>query len=105
MRMKPEDPCPLKDKKVRVALAAKSMPIVADGIAKLEEALKIDPEYDDAMAYVNLLYRERADLQDSTDACKADTETADNWVQKLLAIKKIKAERKPVSGGITTESK
>ena len=36
---------------------------------------------------------------------KKDVEEADNWVQKALATKKIKAERKPQAGGITTESK
>ena len=29
----------------------------------LEKALELRPDYDDAMAYMNLMYRERADLQ------------------------------------------
>ena len=103
MSMKPEDPGPLKDKKVRAELAAQNMPVITEGIKDLDEALKIDPEYDDAMAYMNLLYREKADLEDSTEAYKKDTETADGWVQKALQTKKIKQERKPASGGITAE--
>ncbi|MFN7994791.1 MAG: hypothetical protein U0Q18_14385 [Bryobacteraceae bacterium] len=103
--MKPEDPGPVKDKKVREALMAKNGPIVDEGIKDLDRALKIDPEYDDAMAYMNLLYREKADLEDSTEAYKKDTETADGWVQKNLETRKIKAERKPTGGGITTETK
>jgi Tfp pilus assembly protein PilF len=104
MSMKPEDPGPLKDKKVRAELAEKNMPVINDGIKQLDEALKIDPEYDDAMAYMNLLYREKADLEDTTEAYKKDTETADAWVQKALQTKKIKQERKPAnSGGITAE--
>ncbi len=105
MGMKPEDPGPLKDKKVRDDLQAKNTPVVDEGIKNLEKALQIDPEYDDAMAYMNLLYREKADLEDSGDAYKKDTEQADNWMQKSLQTKKIKAERKPASGGITTETK
>jgi len=103
--MKPEDPGPIKDKKVREELAAKSGPVVDEGIKNLEKALQIDPEYDDAMAYLNLLYREKADVEDSVEAYKKDTETADNYVQKSLETRKIKAERKPTGGGITQETK
>ncbi|HZT32027.1 MAG TPA: tetratricopeptide repeat protein [Bryobacteraceae bacterium] len=103
MGMKPEDPGPLKDKKVRDELRAKNLPIVEDGIKDLEKALQIDPEYDDAMAYVNLLYREKADLEENAEDYKKDTDMADSFVQKALQTKKIKAERKPAGGGITTE--
>src|SRR5215217_840590 len=91
--MKPEDPGPIKDPKVREELKAKWGPLVEDGIKNLQKALDIDPEYDDAMAYMNLLIRERADLADSPDMYKKDIQTADNWVQKALTTKKIKAER------------
>jgi tetratricopeptide (TPR) repeat protein len=103
--MKPEDPGPIKDKKAREELAAKNLPIAEEGIQDLQKALQIDPEYDDAMAYMNLLLREKADLEDSPATYKKDTEEADNWVQKSLETRKIKAERKPAGGGITTETK
>jgi hypothetical protein len=57
------------------------------------------------MAYMNLLLREKADLEDSSVAYKKDTDEADNWIQKSLETRKIKAERKPTGGGITTETK
>jgi tetratricopeptide (TPR) repeat protein len=91
--MKPEDPGPIKDKKVREELKAKWGPVVEEGIRNLQKALEIDPEYDDAMAYMNLLIRERADLADSPEEYKKDVQTADNWVQKALETKRIKAER------------
>lgn len=103
--MKPEDPGPIKDKKVREELAVKNEPIVDEGIKDLQTALQLDPEYDDAMAYMNLLLREKADLEDSPATYKKDTEQADNWVQKSLETRKIKAERKPANGGITAETK
>jgi tetratricopeptide (TPR) repeat protein len=103
MGMKPEDPGPLKDKKVRDELRAKNSPTIDDGIKNLEKALQIDTEYDDAMAYLNLLNREKADLEETSDAYKADTKVADDWVQKALQTKKIKSERKPAGGGITAE--
>ena len=105
MNMKPEDPGPLKDKKVRDELKAKYRPMLDEAVANMQKALDIDKEYDDAMAYMNLLVRYRADLDDSTVEYKKDIDEADNWVQKALATKKIKAERKPQAGGITTESK
>jgi Tfp pilus assembly protein PilF len=101
--MKPEDPGPIKDKKVREELKQQNEALVMDGIKNLEKALEIDPEYDDAMAYANLLHRELADLAASPDEYKKETEIADNFVQKALETKKIKAERKPAHGGITTE--
>lgn len=91
--MKPEDPGPIKDKKVKEELTAQWLETVNKGITHLERALQIDPEYDEAMAYMNLLIRERADLADSSEQYKKDIEVADNWVQKALDTKKIKAER------------
>ncbi|MEZ5353544.1 MAG: tetratricopeptide repeat protein [Bryobacteraceae bacterium] len=102
--MKPEDPGPLKDKKIREPLAAELMPIINKGIENLEKALQVDNEYDDSMAYMNLLLRERADLQDSPEAYKKDIETADGWVSKTMDTKKIKLERSAkTTGGIVQE--
>jgi hypothetical protein len=70
-----------------------------------QKALEIDKEYDDAMPNMNLLIRYRADLDDTPEEFKKDWDEADVWVQKTLATKKMKAERKPVAGGITTDSK
>jgi antirestriction protein len=95
--MKPEDPGPLKDKKVREELKAKYGSVIQEGIDSLDKALQVDPEYDEAMAYMNLLVRERADLADSQDQYKKEVETADNWVQKTLDTKKKKAARQPAT--------
>ncbi len=101
--MTPEAPGTIKDKKVKEELKTQYLPMVNDGIHNLEKALEIDKEYDDAMAYMNLLIRERADLDDSPEEYKKDIEVADNWVQKTLATKKIKNERKPTSTGINAQ--
>jgi tetratricopeptide (TPR) repeat protein len=105
MGMKPEDPGPLKDKKVRVEVAVKNSPIVDEGIKDLDKALQLDPEYDDAMAYENLLYRQKADLEETPEAYKADIDKANDYFQKTIDTRKIKAERKPTGGGITTDTK
>jgi tetratricopeptide (TPR) repeat protein len=105
LHMKPEDPGPLKDKKVKEELKAQYGTIVDEGIADLQKAIDIDKEYDDAMAYMNLLIREKADLADSPEEYKKDVEVADGWVQKALDTKKIKAARQPTSGGIVQDTK
>lgn len=101
--MKAEDPGPIKDKKVKDALKEKWVAVVDQGLKHLEKALEIDKEYDDAMAYMNLLIREKADLADSPEEYKKQVEVADNWVQKALETKKIKAARQPANAGIITE--
>ncbi len=107
MGMKPEDPGPLKDKKVRAELSGELVPVISAGIQHLDDALKIDREYADAMAYLNLLYRERADLQETSELYKQDTDTADNWVQKTMETKKIIAAKnaKATPGGIIQDAK
>ena len=91
--MKPEDPGPIKDKKLKEELKAQYGPMVEAGMKNLQKALEIDPQYDDAMAYLNLLIRERADLADTPEEYNKEVEIADNWVQKALETKKLKAER------------
>jgi Tfp pilus assembly protein PilF len=104
--MKLEDPGPIKDKKVKEELKAKYGPVIDDGLKALDKALEIDTEYDDAMAYENLLIRERADLADTKEEYEQQIKIANDWVDKNLAAKKIKAEKKnKTGGGITTESK
>ena len=66
----------------------------------LQRAVEIDPAYDDAMAYLNLLYRERGDLADSAAEYKRDVEMADTLVQRALETKRAKAERYAQTGGV-----
>ncbi|MDQ6663620.1 MAG: tetratricopeptide repeat protein [Acidobacteriota bacterium] len=92
--MKPDDPGPLKDAKVREDLKVKYLPILDDGIKAEQRALEIDPEYENAMAYMNLLIRYRADLMNSREEWKKQSEIADDWVQKSMAAIKTKADKK-----------
>jgi tetratricopeptide (TPR) repeat protein len=94
--LKPTDP--LKDKKVCETLKTNDSAAVEDGITMLNQALKLRPDYDDAMAYMNLLYRERADYNCDNDDSKADLKTADEWVDKTMATKKAKADKAGQSG-------
>ncbi len=107
MGMKPEEAGPFKDKKVKEELRAKWEPQLNKAVANLEKALQVDPEYDDAMAYMNLVIRQKADLAETKEDAEAQVKVADNWVQKALDTKKLKAERleKKAAGGIIQETK
>ena len=84
--LRPDDTQPISNARIRLDLKD-SATYVEDGIANLEKALKIDPQYADAMAYMNLLIRERASLADTVEQYKADIALADDWVQKSLEAK------------------
>lgn len=103
--LKPDEPLSGKDKeakKVCAALKERNASNIQEGIDNLNKALQLRPDYDDAMAYMNLMYRERADVTcDNPAARAADLKTADEWVDKTLAVKKAKAEKQPGAGGIT----
>jgi tetratricopeptide (TPR) repeat protein len=105
--LKPEQQLNAKDKdqkKVCMTLKEKNWRLIQDGIDNLNKALQARPEYDDAMAYMNLLYREKADLEcDDPAARAADLKTADEWVDKTMATKKAKAEKQPGAQGITMQ--
>jgi hypothetical protein len=75
--MKPEDPAPLKNAINRTALKARYWQQFTGGTDDELHALAIDPEYLNAMAYLNLLLRHRADLAE-----------ADAWMQKALEAQK-----------------
>ena len=104
--MKPEDSLPAKDKKVCAMLKDKNWGTVQDGIDNLNKALQLRPDYDDAMAYMNLMYRERADIQcDDPEARNADLKAADDWLDKNMATRKAKAEKQPGAQGIVMDQK
>ena len=103
LKMKDEDPGPIKDVKVRNQLAARNMPIIEEGMAAMRKAIEVDKEYDDAMAYLNLLLREKADISDTTALAKQYSDEADSWVQRAVETKKVKAARMPTQTGIVNE--
>jgi len=77
-----------------IALRHENQQKVEDGIASLQKALQLQPDFDDAMGYLNLLYRERAEYEcDDPAARKADLKMADEWTDKAIASKKTKSEK------------
>ena len=66
---------------------------IDDGIDNLKKCLAIDKENEDAMSYMNLLLRKKADLEDSPEAAKADIAQAEEWSNRSLETKRMKATR------------
>jgi tetratricopeptide (TPR) repeat protein len=102
--MKPDDPGPFKDKKVRDKLRQDYGASVDQGIADLQKALDIDKDYADAMAYQQLLIRERAYLDDDRAAYDKDVEKAQELLTKAVETKKANAAKAATtSGGIVQD--
>jgi len=85
---------------VRTTYTQKYGALVDDGIASLKKAIQINPEYDDAMTYLNLLYRRKADMVESTAERDTLTKQADDLLDHVKEIKQKRAEQpeqKPAS--------
>lgn len=94
---------PIKDKRVCEQLRTANLSTVEDGMQKLQKALQLRPDYEDAMAYMNLLYREKADMEcGNASARAADLKSADDWVDRTMAARKAK-EQKQQARGIVME--
>jgi len=95
---------PIKDKKVCDAVKDHNSAMVEEGISLLTKSLQLRQDYDDAMAYMNLMYRERADYEcDNPQGREADLKTADGWVDKTIATKKEKANKQGQQSGIVMD--
>lgn len=107
--MKPEENLNAKNKdqkKVCEELKTKNSAAIQEGIESLNKAIQLRPDYDDAMAYLNLMYREKGDVECEDLPSRAeDLKTADHWVDETLRVKKAKAEKaaQSQSGGITMD--
>lgn len=63
--------------------------LVAEAIQYLAQALADRPNYDDAMAYINLVYRRKADIDyDNPGLRREDIETAKEWSRKAMLTRK-----------------
>ncbi len=83
---------PLPEKN-RAELEKENSPPVDEGLKALQKALELKPNDFDAMAYLNLLYRQKADIESDPEVRTADLKQAEDWVQKAVALKKQAAER------------
>lgn len=82
-QIKPLDPLPpaLRDEFIQ-----KEGATVNEGITDLQKAIQIKPDYANAMAYLNLLLRQKADMETTSEARQADEKQADDLLEKVKEI-------------------
>jgi len=93
-------------KKVLEAVKEENAALVEEGLQYLNQAVANRANYDEAMTYLNLVYRRKADV-DFTDpsAVKADVAAAKDWTAKAMGTRKSNEEKKNKGpGGITMDS-
>jgi tetratricopeptide (TPR) repeat protein len=83
-QIKEADPLPAS---VRTEYVSKYGPLVEEGMTNLEKAISIRPDYDDAMSYLNLLYRRKADMVESAGERANLQKQADDLLDKVKEIK------------------
>ena len=89
-QIKDTDPLPPD---VRKDYTDKYQAMVDDGISNLKKAIELKPDYDDAMTYLNLLYRRKADMVESPAERDQLTKEADDLLDKVKEIKQKRAEQ------------
>ena len=97
---------PKKSKGACEKIKAANAATVAEGQQFLEKAVEINKNYDDAMQYLNLTYRRKADIECGDDAArKADLAKADDWSQRAMGARKANEleKEKKNSGGVTMQ--
>lgn len=95
-----------KSKDVCAKIQGSNQGLVDDAMKYFNRAVEINPNYDEAMQYLNLNYRRKADLEcGSDDARKNDIAQADQWVQKAAGARKANeaAKEKKAGGGVTMQ--
>jgi tetratricopeptide (TPR) repeat protein len=60
---------------------------------QVKEAIELRPDYDDAMAYLNLLYRRKADTVESADERASLIKQADALIDQVKEIKQKRADQ------------
>ena len=89
----PKDPnnpssLPPFPEKARAQLEEQNAPLVKEGVETLEKAIQLNPNDFDTMSTLNLMYRQKADLEPDAAARQADLKVADDWVSKAIALRK-----------------
>ena len=63
-----------------------------EGIKNLQTAIQLRPDYDDAVAYLNLLYRRKADMVESASERDSLEKQADELQEKYKEIRQKKQD-------------
>jgi tetratricopeptide (TPR) repeat protein len=93
-------------KKIMETIKEENAPLVEEALQYLNQAVANRPNYDEAMVYLNLVYRRKADVDyGNASAVAADIASAKDFTTKALGTRKANEEKKNAGpGGITMDS-
>jgi tetratricopeptide (TPR) repeat protein len=97
---------PKKSKAACQKIQAANTDLVNEGLQYLNKAVELRADYDDAMTYLNLTNRRKADMECGDDnARKADLVAADDWDKKAMGARKANElkKEKATQGGVTMQ--
>ena len=97
---------PKKSKAACQKLKDANTDLVNEGLQYLNKAVSLRTDYDDAMTYLNLTNRRKADMECGDDnARKADLAEADDWDKKAMGARKANElkKEKATQGGVTMQ--
>jgi tetratricopeptide (TPR) repeat protein len=85
-------------------LVSENTPLVDEGNQYLQKSVEINTTYEEAMTYLSLMARRKADLEcGNAPAIKTDLDAADQWAHKNMDARKINEQKKEekLRGGVT----
>ena len=88
-KLDPADPLPPE---LRPSYEQQYGATIEEGIDCMNRAIKLRPDYDDAMAYLNLLYRRKADIVAGEAEREKFLKAADDLIDKVKEIKEARAK-------------
>lgn len=84
---------PVLPDEARVEFEAECGSLVDEGLDARKRAIHLKPDAFDVMVYLNLLYREKADLEKDSQALSADLKLADEWQEKGMETRKARQNK------------
>lgn len=86
-----DEPLPAKDRRELVSLNSE---VVEEGITMLKKATELNPNYIDAIAYLNLIYRQKADIVESPREREQWLQAADDMHERYQKLRE-QQQQKP----------
>jgi tetratricopeptide (TPR) repeat protein len=87
-----DEPLPTE---ARYEYAREYEPTIEEGIESLQKAIALRPDYDDAMAYLSLMYRRKADIVETKAQREELIRMADDLIDKVKEIKQKRISSQP----------
>lgn len=84
----PNGDLPPFPEKLRAQLEEKNSNLINEAMDALNKAINLKPNYDEAMAYLNLVYRQKADIETDSSARASDIKQANDWLAKAMEARK-----------------